>query len=120
MPPLCGKARILCADSSEERLGRIRERLAEEGFDVVCIRSAAECLSLTSEWHPAIVVLDAGFLRVDSENIPEYIGRISPTTHVFLAVDDPGGWSHKPPQHVHTIVKRGDPDAIVSRIRRLN
>ena len=97
----------------------MRERLVDEGFDVVCIHSAAECLSMTSEWHPVIVVLDSGFLRVDWENIPEYISRISPTTCIFLTVDDPGDWSQKP-THVHTIVKRGDLDALVARIRPPN
>jgi len=114
-----GDDRILCADSSGERLGELTRRLRSEGFHVVCTRSAAECLAITAEFRPNIIVLDTEFLEVDLENIPEYISRIHAATSVFLTVEDPSVWRNKPPQYVDAVVKRGDLDSLVSLARRI-
>lgn len=111
--------RILCADSSGERLGDLTQRFRAEGFHIVCARSAAECLSITSEYRPNIIILDSEFLEVDLENIPEYISHIHAATSIFLTVEDPSEWHNNPPQYVDEVVKRGDLDSLISLARRV-
>lgn len=111
--------RIVCADASGERLGRIRQRLSAFASQVIYTRSAADCLSATAESRPDIIVLDSDLLFVDSENIPEYISRISARSRVLLTVHDPSQWMGKPLQHVDAIVRRDDLDTLLEMIRHL-
>lgn len=118
MLPLTGQVRIVCADPSGERLERLRLRLRSEGFNVICTRTAADCLSVAAELCPDVVVLDSDFLSIDSENIPEYITRISAGSRVLLTVDDPFQWKGTHLQYVAATIKRGDLDTLVDMIHR--
>jgi DNA-binding response OmpR family regulator len=118
MLPPRDETRILCADSSAERLGRLMQRFRDEGFDVACTRSAADCLTAAAEFRPRVIVLDSEFLKVDLENIPEYINLVSAASSVFVTVGDLSEWSDKSPQHVDAVVKRDDLDSLVSLVHR--
>lgn len=119
MRPPGGSTRILCADPSAERLGRLTQRFRDEGFEVVCTRSAAACLVIAAEYRPRIIVLDVAFLKVDLEDIPEYISHISAATSVFLTVADPSDWIQRKPRYVEAVLKQDDLDALVSLAHRL-
>ena len=119
MPSLPTRDTVVCLDSSSERLRKLQTRLEVEHIEATCTQSASNCLEITAECHPKAVLLDANFLRVDQESIPEYIARISLSTAVLLMVDDPERWRHKKPPFVQEVVRRGDLDLIVSLLRQI-
>ena len=107
---------VICADPVEARLGKLAARLRVEGIRVIPADSAARCLALTAKHQPVAVVLDSDLLRVDQENMAEYVTRLSASTTVFLAVEDPSDSDGQTP-YVHAVVKRGAAEQIASLLR---
>jgi hypothetical protein len=107
---------LICADPVEARLGNLAARLRVEGIRVIPADSAAGCLALTAKHQPVAVVLDSDLLRVDQENMAEYVTRLCASTAVFLAVEYPSDSDGQVP-YVHAVVKRGAAEEIGSLLR---
>jgi hypothetical protein len=107
---------VICADPVETRLGDLAVRLRVEGIKVIHAESAARCLVLAARYQPVAVVLDSDLLRVDHENMAEYVTRLSASTAVFLTVEDPSDWAGQI-EYVQAVVKRGAAEVIATLIR---
>jgi DNA-binding response OmpR family regulator len=89
-----------------------------EGFGVMQAESASQCLALAAQHKPSAVVLDHDFLRVDQEDLSEFICQVSPGTVVFLTVDERStGCTY--PTHVRAVAKRGDADLIAFLLHQI-